>query len=224
MKVDWQKTCEPFRRRWCTVGIDLSSVSDLTCVVYLFPYDNDREHVDILMRSWCPERMINNDSNKYREQYRVWEREGWLVATDGDAVDYNVVLRQIVEDSKIFDIGLIGIDAQFQGQHFANELGEKLGHSEKNPIIIACRNTLDEMTGPILEFERRLLTRKLNHGGNPLLRFMVDSVGVKGSDGKKKIDKDKSQGKIDGVVSSLYALGRLIKSKPPALPEVTVVC
>ena len=67
------------------------------------------------------------------------------------------------------------------------------------------------------EFERRLLKRKLNHGGNPILRFMADSVAVRAPDidGYIKPDKDKSQGKIDGIVAMLYALDRLLRSQPP---------
>ena len=219
MKVNWQKTREKYRKRFCAGGVDLSSVDDFTCVVYLFPYDDDREQVDVLMRTWCPEEKIWDTKNKYKEQYQSWARDGWLHVTEGNAVDYDYVRKEIVDDSKVFNMGLIGVDRQFQGIGFSMELEKDLGHTEKRPIVITCTNHPTKM-GPICqEFERRLLKRKINHGGNPILRFMIDSVAVRiDADGNKKPDKDKSQGKIDGVISMLYALDRLLRSsKPPKI-------
>jgi len=215
LKVNWQKTREKYRKRWCAGGIDLSSVDDFTCVVYMFPYDDDREKVDVLMRTWCPEEKIWDTKNKYKEQYQAWAREGWLNVTEGNAVDYDFVRKEIVEDSKVFNMGLIGVDRQFQGIGFTMDLEKDLGHTESNLIVMTCTNHPTKI-GPICqEFERRLLKRKINHGGNPILRFMIDSVAIRiDSDGNKKPDKDKSQGKIDGVMGMLYALDRLMRSKP----------
>jgi len=214
-KVDWEKTREKYRKRFCAGGIDLSSVDDFTCVVYLFPYDDDREKVDVLMRTWCPEDKIWDTKNKYKEQYQAWAREGWLHVTEGNAVDYDHVRKEIVEDSKVFNMGLIGVDRQFQGIGFTMDLEKDLGHTESNLIVMTCTNHPTKI-GPICqEFERRLLKRKINHGGNPILRFMIDSVAIRiDADGNKKPDKDKSQGKIDGVMGMLYALDRLMRSKP----------
>ena len=215
MKIDWQKTIEQFRGRWGVGGIDLSSVDDLTCAVYMIPDEEDRQQVDIIMRTWCPEHKIHDKKNKYRNLYQAWEREGWIHTTEGNAIDYDFVRREIVKDAKVISLGLIGVDRAFDGVGFSIALQKDLGHTEKNPIVITCTNHPSKI-GPICqELERRYLERKLNHGGNPILRFMIDSVAVReDADGNKKPDKDKSQGKIDGVISMLYALDRLMRSNP----------
>ena len=216
MKINWTATREKYRKRFCAGGVDLSSVDDLTCAVYMFPYLDDREQVDVLMRTWCCEEKIYDTKNKYKEQYQGWAREGWLHTTEGSAIDYDFIRSEIVKDSQVFDLKLIGVDRQFQGIGFSMELEKDLGHTEKMPIVITCTNHPAKM-GPICqEFERRLLKKKINHGGNPILRFMIDSVAVRtDAEGNKKPDKDKSQGKIDGVISMLYALDRLLRSSPP---------
>ena len=216
MRINWQKTREKYRKRFCAGGVDLSSVDDLTCVVYMFPYESDREQVDVLMRTWCCREKIYDRKNKYRDQYQAWEREGWIHTTEGNAIDYDFIRREIVDDSKVFNMQLIGVDRQFQGIGFSMELEKDLGHTEKRPIVITCTNHPTKI-GPVCqEFERRLLKKKINHGGNPILRFMIDSVAVRtDADGNRKPDKDKSQGKIDGVISMLYALDRLLRSSPP---------
>ena len=215
MKVNWEKTRNNFKGRFCAAGLDLSSVDDLTCAVYMFPREEDRTHVDVLMRTWCCWEKIYTEKNRYRDQYQAWEQEGWLQVTDGNAMDYDLVRKQIVEDAQLFDLKLIGVDRQFQGIEFSIKLGEDLGHTEKRPIVITCTNHPNKI-GPVCqELERRILDRKINHGGYPILRFMIDSVAVRqDADGNRKPDKDKSQGKIDGVVSMIYALDRLMRSSP----------
>lgn len=206
---------DSLKRRVCFGGIDLSSVADLTCWVMLFPDISDPEKLHVLMRCWCPEKVLYDTKNRYRDQYQAWEKLGFLNVTDGDAIDYDFVRAAIVEDSRKFIIKSIGIDRLFQGYEFAMKLNEQLGGSEKVPNVFACGMGFMSMGGPCQEFERRLLERKLNHGNNPILKFMADSVAVKiDPAGNKKPSKDKSQGKIDGIVSILLALDRILRSKP----------
>lgn len=216
MKVSWPKTRERFRGRWCTAGIDLSAVDDLTCVSYLFPYDEDRNQVDILMHVFCPESKLRDRKNKYRDQYIAWERQGWIHTTPGSGVDYDFVRADILQDLKFFDVGLFGIDRQFDGVEFTMKLADEIGHTEKTPKVITTTNGPQKI-GPICqEFERRLLENKLNHGGNPVLRWMIDNVSVRyDAAGNARPDKAESQGKIDGVMAMLYALDRLMRSAPP---------
>jgi len=66
------------------------------------------------------------------------------------------------------------------------------------------------------EFERRLLTRKLNHMGNPVLRWMAGNVVVKRDPaGNLKPDKAASQGKIDGIVGIVGALDAQMRGAEP---------
>lgn len=115
MRVDWQKTAERFKGRTCTGGIDLSSVSDLTCWVMAFPDTDDQELVDILMRCWCPEARLIEKKNKYRDQYQSWEKQGYLETTAGDAIDYDYVRARVVADAQTFKIDSISVDRLFQG-------------------------------------------------------------------------------------------------------------
>ena len=68
------------------------------------------------------------------------------------------------------------------------------------------------MAAPMVEFERRLLSKQLHHGGNPILRWMADNVVVKQDpNGNLKCDKAESQGKIDGIVALVMALDRAMR-------------
>jgi len=210
--------------RTCYGGIDLSAVSDLTVWVMLFPDTEDKDLLDILIRVWCPEARLFDTRNKYREQYQAWKKRGYLITTEGDAMDYDFIRAQIAgstdKDGKYvpgdkdrFDIQSISVDRGFQGYEFSQKLDQELGGDEKNPKVIACGMGWVSMNGPCQEVERLLLLKKLNHGGNPILRWMADNVAVKinPTGGGKSPNKATSQGKIDGIIGILLGLDRKLR-------------
>lgn len=209
-----EATCQG---RLCYGGIDLSAVSDLTVWTMLFPDEEDKDLLDILIRVWCPEARLFDTKNKYRDQYQSWKKEGYLITTEGDAIDYDFVRSQIVADSFKFNIESISVDRGFQGYEFSQKLDTELGGNEKIPKVIACGMGWVSMNGPCQELERLLLLKKLNHGGNPLMRFFADNVSVKvnPTGGGKSPNKATSQGKIDGIIGVLLGLDRKLRRPEP---------
>lgn len=201
---------EKLAGRTCYGGLDLSSVSDLTAWVLVFPRDDDPEEVDVLARFWCPEAQLSNSQNRYRDQYRAWAKAGYITPTPGDAIDYGFVKRQILEDAKRFRLVDLNIDQLFQAHQLAMEL------AEEGLTVVGMGQGFRSMAAPMKELERRLLARKIHHGGNPVLRFMADSVVVKqDAAGNLKPDKANSQARIDGIVALVMALDRAMRHKKP---------
>ena len=65
------------------------------------------------------------------------------------------------------------------------------------------------MTAPTKEWEKLVVSRKLHHGGNPVLRWMAGNVAVEmDAAGNVKPSKKKSTERIDGIVAGIMALGR----------------
>jgi len=192
--------------RKCYGGLDLSAVSDLGAWVLVFPDDDDPDSLDILARFWCPEARLVDDSNKYKEQYQEWARGGWLTATPGDAVDYQFIKRQILSDAETFRLEDLNIDRLFQAYQLSMEL------QDEGLTVFGMGQGFLSMAVPVKEFEKRLLERKLRHGGNPVLRWMAGNVAVKqDAAGNLKPDKAESQGKIDGIVALIMALDRAMR-------------
>jgi phage terminase large subunit-like protein len=202
--------------KWCVGGIDLSAVSDLTVWVMLIPDGQDKDLIDILIRVWCPEARLFDTKNKYREHYQAWKKQGYLFTTQQNMIDYDWVRAKIVEDSLKFNISSISVDRLFQGYEFSQKLDMELGGSEDAPKVIACGIGYISMAGPCQEFERRLIGCKLNHGGNPILRWMADNVSISTDPaGNKKPNKTTSQGKIDGIIGILLGLDRILRREEP---------
>jgi phage terminase large subunit-like protein len=63
------------------------------------------------------------------------------------------------------------------------------------------------------ELMKLTLEKKIAHGGNPVLRWMMDNIYVKTDPaGNIKPDKEKSTEKIDGAVALIMALDRAIRN------------
>ena len=195
----------------CFGGLDLSSVSDLTAWVMIFPDLADKERVDVLARFWCPEARLEDRENRYRHDYEAWHRDGWLEITPGDAIDYEMVKEQVLLDARIFNLDSMNVDRLFQGYQLSMQLATELKRDNKERVGTIGMGFLS-MAGPMLELEKRLLTGKINHGNNPVMRFMADNLAVStDAAGNKKPDKANSQGKIDGIVALLMALDRCMR-------------
>jgi phage terminase large subunit-like protein len=65
------------------------------------------------------------------------------------------------------------------------------------------------------------IDKQLFHGGNPVLDWMIGNVViVQNRDGQVRPDKSKSTNKIDGVVSSLIAVGSWLYPEVETITEI----
>jgi len=191
----------PLKGRECYGALDVATVNDLTSWTMVFP---DGDKMDVISRFWCPEARLRDSGNRYRDQYQVWVDKGFLMVTPGTATDFHFVKAQIQKDATDFNLQEMGIDP-WQGHHIGMEL------AEEGIRVIEMRQGFQTFAAPMTELMRRLLAHLVNHGGNPVLRWMADNCAVKQDPaGNLKPDKSSSQGKIDGIVTLVMALGRLL--------------
>ena len=70
--------------RTCYGGLDLSSTSDITAFVLVFPPRNDEEKYIILPYCWIPEDNMRLRVRRDHVPYDVWAAEGCLETTEGN--------------------------------------------------------------------------------------------------------------------------------------------
>lgn len=90
--------------RQCYGGLDLSSTTDLTALVWVFLPKPGELVQDIVCRFWMPEDNIERRVKTDRVPYDAWIRQGLITATSGNVVDYDFILAQIQEDISVFDV------------------------------------------------------------------------------------------------------------------------
>ena len=77
--------------RVCYGGLDLSSTTDLTAFVLVFPPNADDDKYFVLPYFWLPEETIPLRVARDHVPYDVWRKRGLLQVTDGNVVDYAAI-------------------------------------------------------------------------------------------------------------------------------------
>lgn len=227
--------------RVCYGGMDLSSKIDLTSFVLIFPPCKKitrqeaipltkeqmwrREQVQykeivvqeedlkwhIIPWFFVPSDNVADRVRKDKVEYDVWVREGWIIATKGNAIDQQAI-RTLINDLRAeFQIQDIGFDS-WNATQLANEL------IEDGLNLVEVRQGYKTMTEPMKQFMAMVLGKQLEHYGNPVLTWNAANVAAESDPADNiKPNKVKSKEKIDGVVAGLMALHRVVST--PAIPD-----
>lgn len=204
------------RRVWA--GLDLSSTTDLTALC-LVAHALDGNGLDVWWRFWMPAGIkpgaIAERARRDRVPYDRWIDEGWIVATEGDVVDYDAVRATIsgavAHDThegpaiaELCDLDRVAID-RWNATQIATQL-------QTDGVAVAMFGQgFASMAAPTKEFERLITAGQLNHGGNPVAQWMAQAVelATDGADNFKPVKPNRkaSAKRIDGIVAAVMAIG-----------------
>lgn len=199
----WQKcvgTTSPDELRGCACwgGLDLSNVSDITAYVLLF-HENDR--FQPVPYFWIPEERMLEKIRRENINYDRWVAGGYVTVTPGNVIDYDFVKADILRRTAEYDLRSSAYDRWNASQTIIDLQNEGM---TCNPF----GQGYGSMSAPTREFEKLVLTGRIEHFGNPVLRWMLASTVVKSDPaGNIKPDKERSTQKIDGIIASIMALG-----------------
>lgn len=197
----WKTAFEELVGRPCFGGVDLASTRDICALVWVFPPWGGDERWRVLCRFWLPSADITDRVRHERVPYDIWEHDGAITLTEGDAADHDAIKRQILEDFERYDVKGIGFDP-WNAHKLMIEINEM-----RPDIAVKVNQTMGALSGPSKLLERLVLTGHLCHGNHPILRWMAANVAtVTDGNGNIKPAKDKSTQKIDGIVALIIAL------------------
>jgi phage terminase large subunit-like protein len=196
--------------RKCYGGLDLSSTSDFTAWVLVFPRDDGG--LDVLPRIWVPRGVMEQRHHRMHSQFEVWERTGVITVTQGDTIDYDAIEKQIAADATQFVIGGVGYDPW--------NASSVVAHVEDGGLAcVKIPQTAQRLNGPSKEIERLLGRHSLNHAGHPALAWMADNVQVlQDAEGNIKPSKKKSADRIDGIAALVNAVFVALMAPAQAAP------
>ena len=221
---NWMKCCgqklsskefwEKCKGRICHAGLDIAKRIDLNAFSLLF---TDKEPFDLYTWFWIPYSKI--EQNRDKVNYEKWADEGWIKILPGDTVNMDAMANDIIDiirqvdifkfnDDKGNQIHSIGCDPAYMNMGVSKKLGDE------GINVNAFRQGFISMGAPTSEFEAHILEKKINHNGNPVLRWNNSNVFIRRDPaGNMKVDKDKSSEKVDGIVASIMALGEYLTFK-----------
>lgn len=193
--------------RDCYGGLDLSSTGDITALVLMFPPRNEDEKYILLPFFWVPEETIPQRVKAASVPYDIWERQGYLLSTEGNVIHYDFIEKFINDLAEKYHIVEIAVDRWNATQMIQNLEGDGF-------TMVPFGQGFASMSGPTKDFYRLLMEGQIIHGGHPVLRWMAGNVVVDTDPaGNIKVTKAKSKEKIDGIVAAIMALDRCIRNQ-----------
>lgn len=197
---------ESLEGRVCYGGLDLSSTTDITAFVLVFPPDDETDKYNVLPFFWMPEDNIDLRVRRDHVQYDLWKKQGYLLTTEGNVVHYGYIEQFIEKLGEQYNIREIAFDRWGAVQMVQNLEG--MGFT-----VVPFGQGFKDMSPPTKELMKLTLEEKIAHGGQPVLRWMMDNIFIRTDPaGNVKPDKEKSTERIDGAVATIMALDRALRN------------
>jgi len=215
--VSWENCADPslaieqFKGKPCWLAIDLASKIDIACVAIVFK--EDEKHTGFLL-NYLPEEAAEEEKNS---QYSGWAKDELITITPGNVTDYGYIEEDLRELAAKYDIQQVGYDP-WQSSYLATRLAE-----EGLPMV-EYRNTVQNMSEPMKEFEALVVSGNFKHDGNVVFNWMISNV-VAHTDAKDNIypRKEFPENKIDGPVAMIMALGMSQVNEDEVQPGIVIL-
>lgn len=217
----WMANCgdigEPLAGCKEYLGLDLSMVKDLTAMLHIWDRD---DCIVIKPYFWMPATNIVERSKEDRVPYDVWAKMGFIELVPSPSVDYGYVAPQVMKIMQQRpNIIAAGFD-RWNWPHFERELKRAIDPKAPKRInekLMEKWKPIGQGTAtmsPILRLlETLILNHKLIHGNHPVMNMcMANAVVSSKDDSCRKLEKQKSKGRIDGAVALCDAIGAMIVS------------
>lgn len=196
---------EDLEGRICYGGLDLSSTTDITAFVLVFPPLDDQDKYCILPYFWLPEETLPLRVKRDHVMYDIWAQQGFIQTTEGNVIHYGYIEKFIEKLGEKFNIQEIAFDRWGAVQMVQNLEG--MGFT-----VVPFGQGFKDMSPPTKEFMKLTLEQRIAHGGHPVLRWMMDNIYIRRDPaGNIKADKEKSTEKIDGAIATIMGLDRAIR-------------
>ena len=197
---DWQD----LRGRRAVAGLDLSSTTDLTGMVFLVEPVEAGEPWLLVPFAWLPDVELQRKADTDRVPYIQWKAEGYLDTTPGRAISKRVILQKLSAMCDFFEIIAVGYDRWRIEDLMALAADDGISLPEMKPVGQGYKDF-----SPALEaFERMLLNGEIAHPGHKVLDWCMSNAVIE-QDGaeNRKLSKEKATGRIDLAVAAVMAAG-----------------
>lgn len=205
----WKAAYQPFdvedlRGRRAVAGLDLSSTTDLTGLVFLVEPIEEGEPWKMVPFAWLPDADLQRKSDVDHVPYVEWKAEGLLNTTPGRAISKRVILQKLSAMCDFFEIIAVAYDRWRIEDLLAMAADDGISLPEMRPWGQGYK----DMSPALENFERMLLNNELAHNGHKILTMCAgNAVTDTDGAGNRKMDKEKATGRIDLIVAAVMAAG-----------------
>lgn len=188
-------------------GLDLASSTDIAALVLVAPkpYSGERGEFHVEGHFWLPTEALHERERRDRVPYQSWIDQGYLYGTAGNVIDYDHIGSTIRHLHSRYQLEEVGFD-----RWGATQLVQEL--QDAGVKVVPIGQGYASMSAPMKDTLTAIIDGRMVHGGNPVLRWMVDNVTAEtDAAGNIKPSKRKSTGRIDGFVALVMAMDRALR-------------
>jgi len=202
-------------------GLDLSEVNDLTALVLMAPKDGIWH---VRPTFWLPGDGLRQKAKDDRVPYDVWHDQEHLQTTPGPTVDYEFLAHHLFKLKQEIDLRKIAFD-RWNWRHLKPWL-LKAGFVDEDlegdvAIFEQFGQGFASMSPALRSLEELVLNKRIVHGEHPVLNMCMMNATVKQDpSGNRKLDKQKSRGRIDGAVALAMAVGAAVDGDMAPPPDI----
>ena len=205
LKVDIAK----FEKYSSYAALDLSTTTDITAFVVLSEPDEEANRF-LMPFLFCPEENIDKRSKDDGVPYRYWVNNGFMIATPGNRVDYDIIEDYVKANYKKFNVNRVEVD-RWNSESISNHL------LDAGLEVSEFSQTITNYSHPTKTFEKLVYDGKIKHDGNPVMEWMLSGcVTIEDHNENIRISKGKSHAngkRIDGIIAAIMALGGSLSPK-----------
>lgn len=192
------------RRAWA--GLDLSSTTDLTGLVFWVEPVAEGEPWKLVPFAWLPEVELQRKADHDKVPYVQWKALGFLETTPGRAISKRIVLQRLSAMSEFFEV----VDVAYDRWRIEDLLAMAEDEGITLPPMSPFGQGYKDMSPAIEAFERMLLNGEVVHPGHPVLNWCAGNAVTIADDAEnRKLSKEKAIGRIDLIVAAVMAAGRI---------------
>ena len=195
---------EELRGRRAVAGLDLSSTTDLTGLVFLVQPVEPGEPWKLVPYAYLPEVDLQRKADSDRVPYTQWVAEGLLNTTPGRAISKRVILQKLSAMCDFFEV----IEAAYDRWRIEDLIAMANDEGITLPEMRAFGQGYKDMSPAVEQFEKMLLNGELVHPGHKVLTWCVGNAVIEQDAAEnRKLSKEKANGRIDLAVAAVMAAG-----------------
>ncbi len=192
----------------CYLGMDLSTILDISAYCLTFERENNVGPWRELWRFFIPEEGLIERIRRDKVPYDSWVERGLVIATPGPTIDYDFIEAEILKDAERFNIIEGGYDPWK-----AHEVYTHL--TQAGLVMVPVTQRMTGMQAPTDFFLKAVYAKEIAHGGNPVMDWMVSCLELnsdrQGNVMPMKPKREKTGKRIDGVVAAICSMDRAMR-------------
>lgn len=210
---NWKAWPEELKGRRCVLAFDSTKSFDFASMCLRFEPVTPGEKVKFIWKHWLPADTIAARSAAEKVGFDRWRDSkdshgnGAIVEIPGGVFVLAWALKEARAACRDYKVEKIGWDS-WNALEFYNKLvtpsADDDARALPEDLFVEMRFGTRSLGGATREFERKVIAHELDHGGNPVLRWMMGHAKVRFDENMNYVPaKKRSEHSIDGVFTAV---------------------